>query len=74
MNDRSYATRHHFPEECFRGADRLIENPDFIRDYNNDVPEIRRAMIFRIAIAIGLEELERQCESLPSTPASDTVA
>lgn len=58
MQDKSYAHRGYFAKEAFATIERLLKNPLFRESLHTRTAQV--ASVFRVAVAIGLEELERQ--------------
>ena len=58
MQDKSYAHRGYFAKEAFATIERLLKNPQFRESLHTRTAQV--ASVFRVAVAIGLEELERQ--------------
>lgn len=58
MQDKSYAHRGYFAKEAFETIERLLKNPQFRESLHTRTAQV--ASVFRVAVAIGLEELERQ--------------
>jgi hypothetical protein len=63
MQDKSYAHRGYFSKEAFSTIERLLKNPQFRESLHTRTAQV--ASVFRVAVAIGLEELERQYATPP---------
>jgi len=58
MSDKSYAHRGYFTKESFETIERLLRNPKFRETIHSRTVQI--ASVFRVAVAIGLAELEKR--------------
>lgn len=57
MSDKSYAHRGYFSKESFETIERLLRNPKFRETIHSRTAQV--ASVFRIAVSIGLSELEK---------------
>jgi hypothetical protein len=57
MHDKSYAHRGYFTKASFAAIERLLKNPAFRETIHSRTAQV--SSVFRIAVGIGLEELER---------------
>lgn len=58
MSDKSYAHRGYFTKESFETIERLMRNPKFRETIHSRTAQV--ASVFRIAVSIGLAELEKR--------------
>jgi len=58
MSDKSYAHRGYFTKESFETIERLMRNPKFRETIHSRTAQV--ASVFRIAVSIGLTELEKR--------------
>ena len=57
MSDKSYAHRGYFTKESFETIERLMRNPKFRETIHSRTAQV--ASVFRIAVSLGLAELEK---------------
>jgi hypothetical protein len=57
MHDKSYAHRGYFTKASFDAIEKLLKNADFRETIHSRTAQV--SSVFRIAVGIGLEELER---------------